>query len=324
MGVAGRVLVSAPAHLHAGNVDLHGGLGRLYGTLGFTVSQPRHVAVFEACGETRVEGPQAGLFEWAVEGLRSLYGLPGLCVRVLQAIPRGVGLGATTAAVLMAATAYNELLGAGISLADAALAMGRASESGLGFHSYTRGGALLDAGYRVEDHGYMVPTLIARYELPEEWRFVAVLPSRAVPRIREVKEREPEVLASMPRMPEEMAARLSRLLVMKLLPALAEHDLPTLLEALTEFNSRLGAEYWSARQMGTYCCPEAQEAAGLLKRLAGGVAQSSWGPTVYTIAPSPGAAKRIATEARRLLNRLGGGAVYVAPPSNRGAQVTRL
>lgn len=322
--MAGRVIVSAPAHLHAGNVDLHGGLGRLYGTLGFTIAQPRHVAVFEPCGETRVEGPQAGLFEWAVEGLRSLYGLPGLCVRILQAIPRGVGLGATTAAVLMAATAYNELLGAGVSLVDAALAMGRASESGLGFHSYTRGGALLDAGYRVDSHGYTVPPLIARFELPEEWRFVAVLPARAVPRVREVKEREPEVLASMPQMPEEMAAALSRLLLMKLLPALAERDLETLLEALTEFNSRLGAEYWSRRQMGTYCCPEAEEVASLLRRLAGGAAQSSWGPTVYTITPSPGEAKRVAAEARRLLNRLGGGAVYVAAPSNEGAKVTRL
>jgi beta-ribofuranosylaminobenzene 5'-phosphate synthase len=321
---AGRVLVSAPSHLHAGNIDLHGGLGRLYGTLGFSLAQPRLVVVYEPCSETRVVGPDAGLHEWAVEALRSEYGLPGLCVRVLQAIPRGVGLGATTAAVLAAASAYNRLLGAGIDLRDAALAAGRSTVSALGFYSFTRGGAVLDGGFPVDAAGWAIPPLIARYELPSEWRFLVVLPSRAVPLVREVKEREDEVLAKMPRMDPGLAERLSRLLLMKLLPALAERDLPTLLEALTEFNSKLGREYWSSRQRGTYCCPLAEEAAELLRSIAGGVAQSSWGPAVYTILPSPSAARRAAVDARSWLLRRGGGMVYVSPPDNRGASVKPL
>lgn len=321
----GRVLVSAPAHVHAGNIDLEGGLGRLYGTLGFTLSQPRLVTVLEPCSSTRIEGPQAGLVEWAVEGLRSEYGLPPLCGRVLQAFPRGVGLGATTAAVLSVAAGYNALLSAGIDLRDAALALGRSTVSALGFYSFTRGGALLDGGFPVgAERGYRIPPLLARYELPGEWRFLVVVPAAAVPHVREVKEREDEVLASMPSMPVRMAERLSRLLLMKLLPALAEGDLEALLEALTEFNGGLGREYWSARQHGTYCCPLVEELAGLLRTLAGGVAQSSWGPTLYTILPSPSAARRAAEKVRRWLNSRGGGAVYVTPGDNRGAVVERL
>ncbi len=322
---AWRLLVSAPAHLHAGNIDFDGGLGRLYGTLGFTLQQPRLTVVFEAgCGETRVEGSLSGLLESYIEELRSLYGLPPLCARVLSAYPRGVGLGASTAAALAAAAAYNELYGAGIPLGDAALLLGRSTVSGLGFHSFTRGGMLLDGGYPAREAGRRIPPLVSRIELPGEWRFIVVLPWRAVAAVREVKEREEEVLASMPPPPPGLAERLSRLLLMKLLPAAAEGDLKTLLEALTEFNARLGGEYWSERQGGTYCCSLVEEGASLLRRLTGGVAQSSWGPAFYSIAPSVSEALRIAAEMRRWLNHAGGGVVYVSPPGNRGAVIRRL
>ena len=270
-----------------------------------------------------MEGPQGVLHEWAVEVLRSSYGLPGLCVRVLEAIPRGVGLGATTAAVLAAASAYNALLDAGIPLEDAALLAGRSTVSALGFYSFTLGGAVLDGGFPVRGVP-RIPPLLARYTLPPQWRFLVVVPAAAVPYVREVKEREDEVLEAMPPMPEKLAMRLSRLLLMKLLPALAEQDLPVLLEALTEFNGGLGREYWSSRQHGTYCCPLAEEAAELLRALGGGVAQSSWGPALYTILPGPAEAAAAAEKARRWLNAHGGGEVYVAAPSNEGARVTPL
>ncbi|KXA88613.1 hypothetical protein AKJ62_04825 [candidate division MSBL1 archaeon SCGC-AAA259D14] len=39
-GNMGEVTVRAPAHLHAGNFDLAGDLGRLYGTVGFAIEDP--------------------------------------------------------------------------------------------------------------------------------------------------------------------------------------------------------------------------------------------------------------------------------------------
>jgi beta-ribofuranosylaminobenzene 5'-phosphate synthase len=41
------VRVVAPVHLHAGNFDLNGGLGRLYGTVGFTIDYPKLVIEVE-------------------------------------------------------------------------------------------------------------------------------------------------------------------------------------------------------------------------------------------------------------------------------------
>ncbi|MEM0217559.1 MAG: hypothetical protein QXM73_02260 [Candidatus Nezhaarchaeales archaeon] len=41
------VKVEAPAHLHAGNMDLNGELGRVYGTVGFTINYPTVIIKME-------------------------------------------------------------------------------------------------------------------------------------------------------------------------------------------------------------------------------------------------------------------------------------
>ncbi|OWJ54168.1 beta-ribofuranosylaminobenzene 5'-phosphate synthase family protein [Pyrodictium delaneyi] len=316
-----RVIVSTPAHLHAGNMDLHGGLGRLYGTVGFTVSQPRLVLEAWRCPDTRVEGADADRALQIVDRLQEEFGLPHICIRIHEAIPRHVGMGSTTSLVLSIARAYQLLYSAGVGLADAALALGRSTVSALGFYSFTRGGMIVEGGFLLEEKGRHIPPLIARYELPESWRFVIAIPYEPLPRILELKAREDEVLESMPSMPEEMAMKASRIVLMKLMPAAAEARLEELLEALEEFNGLLG-EYWATEQKGRYCCPLVEEGIRLLHSLgSAGAAQSSWGPTFYTIAPSLSKAKAIASRLREWLSERGGGAVYIAAPDNHGATV---
>ena len=321
----GRVVVSAPSHLHAGNIDFEGGLGRLYGTLGFTVAAPRMILVFERCsgGGSRFSGPgwASGLLEYFSEEVSYAYALPPLCGRVLAYFPRGVGLGATTALALSVVAGFERLFCVEVDLADAAVLLGRSTMSALGFYSFTVGGMVLDGGFRVGGGRYAVPPLIARHELPLKWRFIIVVPWSGVEHVRPIKEREDEILDSMPKPPSGLAERLSRLLVMKLLPAVVERDLKLFLEALTEFNSMLGSEYWSSRQGGTYCCRIVDELARFLKNIAGGVAQSSWGPTVYTVVESYAVAREISLRVKEWLRRRGGGLVYVSQPDNRGALI---
>ena len=45
-----KVRITAPAHLHAGNFDLTGDFGRLYGTVGFAIDLPLEVEVSKAKG----------------------------------------------------------------------------------------------------------------------------------------------------------------------------------------------------------------------------------------------------------------------------------
>jgi len=277
-----RVHVSAPAHVHVGNIDIHGGLGRLYGTVGFALEQPRLRVTIEAGEGTRVEGTSNGAFRKYAELFSEQYSI-GLHVRVYEEIPPHVGLGATTPIAL--AIGYAAAVIAGVrdpSLNEIASVAGRSTVSALGFYSFIHGGFIVDGGFRVGAR--MIPPLVYRREVPASLYMVVALPR--VPKLGEIlrlKEREDEVLASMPPMSEDMAARNARILAMGILPSAAEGDWEGLGKWLTRLNSGLG-DYWEVEQEGRYCCAEVARAvqeyieAGALC-----ACQSSWGPTVYAL-----------------------------------------
>lgn len=58
-----RIKVEAPAHLHAGNMDLNGELGRVYGTVGFTINCPRVVVKVERWHSVETNDPYAKRFK---------------------------------------------------------------------------------------------------------------------------------------------------------------------------------------------------------------------------------------------------------------------
>ncbi len=321
---ASRAVISAPAHLHAGNIDLHGGLGRLYGTVGLTVSQPRLLVVVEEAGKAEVvAAEESRLKSYAEQYLEQLlreYSLPGARVVVRSEIPAMVGLGSRTPLALAIAAGLSIVYGARISLGDAALLLGRSHYTGLGYYSFLYGGLLVDAGFPVGGRGRSIPPLVYRAALPEKWRIVVALPEKLVERILPVKEREEEVLESMPRMSGELAGRAARVTLLKIMPAAAEARLGELLEGLYALNSGLG-DYWAEKQGGRYCCREVEEAVEVLAGKGYPGLQSSWGPVVYTLAPDRREALRLAAVLREWLGRVGGGRVWVAAPDNRGAVV---
>ncbi len=113
---------------------------------------------------------------------------------------------------------------------------------------------------------------------------------------------------------------LCRLVLLGMLPALAEHDLAAFGEALYDFNRRVG-EMFAPWQGGLYAHPRSAELVKAL-RSAGvhGVGQSSWGPTVYAVVPVDQALELCAW----LTSRHGCGTdeVMVTVAANRGAVVS--
>jgi len=311
--VARRVKVIAPSHVHVGNVDINGGMGRLYGTLGFALEEPRLVVEVEEWDGVEVEGGSPRLPAFArlfAEKYRV-----GLRVRVLEEIPWNVGLGATTAEALAIGYAAAVLAGEHAAPEELAVAAGRSTVSALGLYTFKHGGFVVDGGF-VPGRG-TPPPLIFRAEVPGDIAVVAAIPE--TPRLREIlelKQREDEVLASMPPMSEEQAKLNSWRVLMGVLPWAAEGDWASAARRLYELNARLG-EYWSARQPGRYCCREVEEAvAALLGAGAWCACQSSWGPTVYGLVPREGAG-----EAVEALRARAPGRVWVTRVNNRGAEV---
>jgi len=311
--LARRVTVRVPSHVHVGNVDINGGMGRLYGTLGFALDEPRLVIVVEEHEGVTVEGGSPRLPGFA-RLFAEKYGV-GLKVRVVEEIPWNVGLGATTAEALAVGYAASVLAGEHATPEELALAAGRSTVSALGLYAFKHGGFIVDGGFVPGRR--TPPPLVFRAEVPGDIAVVAALPE--TPRLKEIlelKQREDEVLASMPPMSEEQAKLNSWRVLMGVLPWAAEGDWAVAARRLYELNSRLG-DYWSSRQPGRYCCREAEDAVGTLMGAGAFCAcQSSWGPTVYGLVPSE--------EAGRIAEALGArvpGRVWVTRVNNRGAEV---
>lgn len=277
-----RVRVSAPSHVHVGNIDIHGGIGRLYGTLGFALESPRLVVEVEASKEPGVEPRDPDIMRFL-----EIYGEhlgTTARVRVLESIPGHVGLGSTTAKALAVGAALSIISGTPRDPAELAVLAGRSLVSALGLYAFTHGGFIVDGGFKPDVK--RPPPLIYRAPVPSWLRIVVALPD--TPKLEEIlalKEREDEVLESMPPMPEEQAAANARLVLMGVLPSVAEGDWYTAAGMLYRLNSGLG-EYWAERQEGRYCCREVEE---LVRAMidAGALCscQSSWGPTTYALVP---------------------------------------
>jgi beta-RFAP synthase len=237
-----------------------------------------------------------------------------LQVSVDATVPPHAGLGSGTSIALAVAAAVRALHGMPFDIEGDAVRLGRGARSGLGIGLFRDGGLVVDGG-RGPATG--VAPVIARLPFPDEWRVLLLLDStRQGAHGRD----EIEAFAALPEFPEEVAAHLCRLVLMKALPALAERDLAGFGTAIAELQQRLG-DYFSAAQGGSrFTSPQVAASLDLLTREgAYGIGQSSWGPTGFAFAASQVEANRLVNIAREHDEGLD---IRVCKGLNRGAEIT--
>ena len=172
-----------------------------------------------------------------------------------------------------------KLQGAAMDNQEIARTMGRGRRSGIGIGAFSHGGLVLDGGKPASST--KPPPLIARYKMPEAWR--VMLLSR--PDRQGISGSfEQSVFDKLPHFSVAYAEFLSRLLIMKLMPAVVEEDFPRFAEAVDELQGVIG-DYFSSIQNGRYGDERILKA---LRFLHGegvvGIGQSSWGPTGFAFA----------------------------------------
>ncbi len=288
-----RVWVESSARLHMGFIDLHGGLGRTFGSIGVALEEPRLTLEAGPAHQLTVEGPESErVLDYAehfyAHYLSGSLGRPGAQLRVIEKIPPHVGLGSGTQLALAVGTALARLHGIDAAVFELAQVMGRGSRSSIGIGAFQRGGFLVDGGHSGETNAPS-PIIIQRCP-PPDWRFVVV-----VPEIEQglSGEEEDQAFFEMPRPSAAHACQIARLLVMKMLPALVEGDIVPFGEALTEIQRRVGDSF-APVQGGRYANPmSARLIDYLLEQGALAAGQSSWGPTVYGLADNEAAASAL-------------------------------
>jgi beta-RFAP synthase len=309
------VFLEAPARLHFGVLDLRGQLGRCFGGLGAAIPSPSLLLQADLADGIRAEGPDA---ERAVEFARRFLAhrrlAGGVRLRIHRAIPSHSGLGSGTQLGLGVARALAELHGLSLDPVELARSTGRGKRSAIGTWVFALGGFIVEGGRRPESE--RIAPLLARFAIPPSWRYILAVPSGG----RGLSgEEEARAFEQLPLPPAGDAERVAHLVLMQLLPALVESDLPSFGSALTAVQRITGA--WFASQQGGVFAPGPTEALieSMAQSGAVGVGQSSWGPAAYGLAASATAAAELAQELRQ---RLGGaGAVFEGEFAARGARV---
>ena len=233
------------------------------------------------------------------------------------AAPDHAGLGTGTQIGLAVARALAMDSGmADMSTPDLARRVGRGERSGIGIHGFEQGGFLIDGG---RGKSAQVAPLVARLPVPEDWCVVLITP-RAEPGMHGMAERNAFETLVQSQHAEAISARLCRLALMGMLPALAEKDCAEFGNAVYEYN-RLAGELFAPVQGGIYSQPII---GGIVEFIRGrgiaGAGQSSWGPTVFAIVKDHDLACSFADSLRR---KFGDGAtiILVTSANNRGATV---
>lgn len=302
-----------------GFLDLNGGLGRRFGSLGLALEELAvQVTVCRAATLT-VEGPQAERAAACARRALDALGLDaGLHVRVEEAIPEHAGLGSGTQLALALGTALARLHGIHWPAREIARALGRGGRSGIGLGLFDRGGFLVDGGRRSDQD--TPPSVITRMDFPAAWRLVLIF-DRSFQGLHGAEEKA--AFARLPTFPEERAGQLCRLALMGALPALAERDLAGFGAAIGAIQAVVG-DHFAPAQGGRFASPRVARALAWLGGRGGvGGGQSSWGPTGFALAASEAAAQDLVRAAR--LDLAGEGLVFmVCAPRNQGAEVSAL
>lgn len=283
------IKVSAPARLHLGFVDLNGSLGRKYGSLGLSISEPAtELKVCEA-DSFAAHGLEAERAERALRRFSSLYaGDRPFAVEVKRAIPAHAGLGSGTQLALAIGTAILQLTGRAATAQALGEVVERGARSAIGITAFERGGFIVDGGRGQKDHP---PPTVVRLDFPEDWRAILVLD----PRDTGVHgDKETAAFQALPDFPEQVSGHLCRLTLMRLLPGIVEKDLPAFGAALSEIQSIVGNHFAAAQGGAAWSNPSVGR---IVRRLgeagATGLGQSSWGPTGFAFVDNDAAAQRL-------------------------------
>ena len=320
-----NIKVHCSGRLHMGFFDLHGGLGRKFGSIGLTLAEPalmieaQPAATLKITGTPEVPATVLAKASAMAQQLISRLNLTGAVdLKISQFIPEHAGLGSGTQIALAVGSAISRLYQLDLSARQIAELTGRGRRSGIGIAAFDHGGLLVDGGRSIAPDSNTVPPLLARYDFPQPWTILLIFDATQ-PGIH--GEQEKLGFNQLPVFPESLAADLCRHVLMQAMPAIVEQDLNAFGQAIQVLQQQVG-DYFAPVQGGRYASKRVSEVLHHLQQ--SGVAcfgQSSWGPTGFAIFETADIAEQYA---RQLKTRFTDQALSwkICKANNHGADVT--
>lgn len=316
-----KVHVKTPARLHLGIIDMNGNLGRMYGSLGLAIQQPNVIIEVSESENLLIEGEEQKRVKETSETFLGHFGInKPYRIKVEKSIPQHVGLGSGTQLELAVARGLVDLFSLDVSTREIAQIIGRGKISGIGTAVFETGGFVVDGGKSSDkSRKNLPPPIISRHAFPDDWLMVIALPGVKKGLSGEV---ERQTFTKISSEPAELVERKCRLLVMKMIPALLEHNIVEFGAALTDIQVMTG-ESFSSAQDGKFAGEDVSETVNFLwDKGAYGAGQSSWGPTVYGLVEGISEAESLLEKVQRFLDeKAAGGYAFYTQANNRGAEI---
>ncbi|MCP8308312.1 MAG: hypothetical protein H3Z54_06420 [archaeon] len=321
--------VKTPSRLHITLIDLNGNLGRIDGGVGIALEEPSITLEAELIDSgIIVEGDDSGRALEAAKRTLKNYDLKGgLHIRILEKYDEHIGLGFGTQLSLGTAFAITNLHRIHISPRELAEIVGRGGTSGIGVAAFEAGGFIIDGGHTFgankQKQKFLPssaskappPPVISRLDFPDDWLVVLAMP-RLNKRIH--GSIEVELFSKYCPIPIDEVQALSHIILMKLLPSVAERDISEFGDAISKIQN-IGFKKIEVNL-------QSDKVKEIMKIMAEagayGVGLSSFGPTLYTVVDNEKKAYIIAKAAEKGMREIGG-KVLITKARNKGAEILK-
>ena len=324
-----RVIVRTPSRLHLTLIDMHGGSGRVDGSVGITLDEPgilvevRQSPVLEVHGCSSVT--QDRILHTARHVLKSLHAGGNVSITIREDYPSHIGLGSGTQLMLAIARGVAEIYGRSLTVKELALLVSRGGTSGIGTAAFELGGFIIDGGHTfgqgcqksefrpsAASLGIRPPPVIVHHEFPPDWRILLAMPDLPA---GASGMRETDIFKTCCPVPLEDVQAICHEILMRMLPGIIERDIELFGSSINAIQG-LG---FKKVELGL----QPKQIPDLLEIMrssgAACAGMSSFGPTVYAIDDSD--MRGVEQAARSFMNDHGGGTTLITSARNKGASV---
>ncbi|MCS7144122.1 MAG: beta-ribofuranosylaminobenzene 5'-phosphate synthase [Archaeoglobaceae archaeon] len=273
--------IRTPSRVHITLIDMNGSLSRIDGGVGFALNEPFiEIEAFES-EEVVVNGKAQNLdrFVEFSKKLSNHFG-KGIEIFVKSDYRSHAGLGSGTQIGLAIGKAFSELYGLKLKVREIAELVGRGGTSGIGVAVFEFGGFVVDGGHSKKEKKDFLPSsaskakpakVISRLDFPD-WDVVVLIPSLN----GAYGKGEVDLFQKSCPVPLEEVRELCHLILMKMLPAVAEEDLDSFVFALRRIQ-HLGFKKAEVERYGNLM-------RDFLDQFPAGM--SSTGPSIFAVADS--------------------------------------
>ncbi|MCP4763716.1 MAG: hypothetical protein GY870_18235 [archaeon] len=332
-----KIRITTPCRLHLSLIDENGYTGRVDGGIGLMLDHPN--VIFEASNsadEFQIEcnhyyRESIDVINEKASKIFKLFRISNrnFHFNLLQYFPSHVGLGSKTQLSLAIGTAISVLKNIEIPIEEITKMVQRGGTSGIGWRGFEKGGFILDAGHdfgKGKEKETFLPSsasttadpalTLLRYPIPENWRFVLVIPN--------VKkgaygDQEVNIFQKYAPIPKEKVNEVSHQILMKIIPGILKNNLAYFGEGLKRIQSigfkkiEINMQDDVVKNLLNFFDENGVKAYGM----------SSFGPSVVGIVESDSEAEKLRDAVKEYL-KPDGEHLYICKPNNTGAKIEYL